>query len=688
MKKHLLFLSVILMMTLIGLTSSFAQTQRNPVLEEFTGTWCPWCPCGHDIMEDIANAIPNAILIGYHGPANGSDPFSFFSGNTVIGMLSPPFWPSGTPDRTGAPGDRNLWMSQMTARNSVPATVAIDVERSYNTVTREFNATIDFTALTNLSGQYNFTVILLESGMVWNQAGNGSCTGGVNYVHKHVVRDMMNGATGQEIINGTWNTNDVITKTLNRTVPHPGGSGPDIVPDSCDIVVMVHEVASPLYNGEIQQAVEMDLVSPDYVATIASISPDIIGENNVPGQFMTMIYNEGLMSDMYYVDCTFDGTAGWTGDFTTANGTFPFGESDSVEVASGDSTEISIAINPNGFNGSGEATLSFQSKNNPGVSGSVTVRYVTTTGVDILVVDASEEGYGEVVSNSMQNVYPGTYGLVSRTALHQSGVNLSNFYVISWSAGINVPAFYQEEVDALQDYMDNGGRLFINGQDIGADIFEPTGQSQFAQGFYNDYLHADYVANSSNTFLVNGYDGDPITDGVSFILNSIYERFPESISPYDASATAIFKYLNGPLMGGVRAATTTHRVVYFGVGLEQIEQSEIRDTLVARTIRWLTEGINYAGDDELYVNSFSLEQNYPNPFNPSTMITYSLAEEVKVNLKIYDVMGREVAQLINETQNTGEHHYNFDASALSSGIYFYKLSAGDFVSVKKMTLLK
>jgi len=576
----------------------------------------------------------------------------------------------------------------MTARNSVPATVAIDVERSFNTVTREFNATIDFTALTNLSGQYNFTVILLESGMVWNQAGNGTCTGGVNYVHKHVVRDMMNGPTGQEIINGTWNANDVITKTINRTVPHPGGSGPDIIPDNCDIVVMVHEVASPLYNGEIQQAVEMTLVSPDYVATIASTSPDIIGENSVPGQFTTMIYNEGLMSDMYYIDCAFVGTAGWTGDFTTANGTFPFGESDSVEVASGDSTEISIAINPNGFNGSGEATLSFQSKNNPGVSGSVTVRYVTTTGVDILVVDASEEGYGEVVSNSMQNVYPGTYGLVSRTALHPSGVNLSNFYMISWSAGINVPAFYQEEVDALQDYLDNGGRLFINGQDIGADIFETTGFSQFAQSFYNNYLHADYVANSSNTFLVNGYDGDPITDGVSFILNSIYERFPESISAYDASATPIFKYLNGPLIGGVRAQTTAHRVVYFGIGLEQVEQSEIRDTLVARTIRWLTEGINYTGDDELYVNSFSLEQNYPNPFNPSTMITYSLAEEVKVNLKIYDVMGREVAQLINETQNAGTHNYNFDASSLSSGIYFYKLSAGDFVSVKKMTLLK
>ena len=216
-------------------------------------------------MEDIVAAIPNAIMIGYHGPANGSDPFSFFSGNSVIGMFGSFGWPNGCPDRTGPTSSRSAWMGQMTARNSVPATVAIDVSRTFNPATREFNATIDFTALTNLNGQYNFTVVLKESGMIWNQSGNSSCTGGPNYVHKHVVRDMMNGATGQEVVNGAWNLNDVITKTVTRTIPHPGGSGPDMVWDNCDIVVMVHEVASPIYNGEIQQAEEMTLISPDYV---------------------------------------------------------------------------------------------------------------------------------------------------------------------------------------------------------------------------------------------------------------------------------------------------------------------------------------------------------------------------------------------------------------------------------------
>jgi len=129
MKKHLLVLLVLFaFVSLMGIFNyTSAQTQRNPVLEEFTGTWCQWCPCGHTIMAQIKASYPNAIMIGYHGPANGSDPFSFFSGNTILGSFGVPYWPSGTVDRTGAPNDRGTWASWVNTRNSVPATVAIDL---------------------------------------------------------------------------------------------------------------------------------------------------------------------------------------------------------------------------------------------------------------------------------------------------------------------------------------------------------------------------------------------------------------------------------------------------------------------------------------------------------------------------------------------------------------------------------
>ena len=87
-------------------------------------------------------------------------------------------------------------------------------------------------------------------------------------------------------------------------------------------------------------------------------------------------------------------------------------------------------------------------------------------------------------------------------------------------------------------------------------------------------------------------------------------------------------------------------------------------------------------------DSYLLNQNYPNPFNPSTIISWQLPESKFVTLKIYDVLGNEVASLINEEKPAGNFEVEFNATALSSGIYYYKLVAGDFVDVKKMILLK
>ena len=85
---------------------------------------------------------------------------------------------------------------------------------------------------------------------------------------------------------------------------------------------------------------------------------------------------------------------------------------------------------------------------------------------------------------------------------------------------------------------------------------------------------------------------------------------------------------------------------------------------------------------------FELSQNYPNPFNPNTVISYSIAKTERVELKIYDLLGREVQTLVNDVKNPGSYNVVFNAVNLSSGIYFYRLTAGNFTDVKKMTLVK
>jgi Secretion system C-terminal sorting domain len=88
------------------------------------------------------------------------------------------------------------------------------------------------------------------------------------------------------------------------------------------------------------------------------------------------------------------------------------------------------------------------------------------------------------------------------------------------------------------------------------------------------------------------------------------------------------------------------------------------------------------------VKSFSLSQNYPNPFNPSTIIDYSIGKSQLVTLNVYNVLGQEVASLVNKQQNAGDYQISFNASNLASGVYFYKLVTGNFVQIKKMMLLK
>lgn len=85
---------------------------------------------------------------------------------------------------------------------------------------------------------------------------------------------------------------------------------------------------------------------------------------------------------------------------------------------------------------------------------------------------------------------------------------------------------------------------------------------------------------------------------------------------------------------------------------------------------------------------FMLSQNYPNPFNPATIISYQLPANTLVTLKVYDILGREFQTLINERQTAGAHSVTFDASNLASGVYFYRMQAGEFIQTKKLVLMK
>jgi hypothetical protein len=109
---------------------------------------------------------------------------------------------------------------------------------------------------------------------------------------------------------------------------------------------------------------------------------------------------------------------------------------------------------------------------------------------------------------------------------------------------------------------------------------------------------------------------------------------------------------------------------------------------VVEIARWTTwpNAINQIENEVPMV--YNLYQNYPNPFNPSTTIKYDIVKYNNVRIVVYDVLGKEMNVLVNSKHNPGRYEVIFNSDNLASGIYYYKITSGDFVSVKKMIIIK
>jgi len=161
-----------------------------------------------------------------------------------------------------------------------------------------------------------------------------------------------------------------------------------------------------------------------------------------------------------------------------------------------------------------------------------------------------------------------------------------------------------------------------------------------------------------------------ITDGKKYYVSDLYNMTVDSV--VFTSGTASLS-LNLPAFGSAVFVVDT-----------------VARSLVLPPLTGVNEDVNAP-----LPASVSLEQNYPNPFNPATLIRYSIAAggengvgSKEVKLVVYDLLGREVAVLVNERKAPGSYSVRFDAGGLASGVYLYRLQAGDFVSTKRMLVLK
>jgi len=133
------------------------------------------------------------------------------------------------------------------------------------------------------------------------------------------------------------------------------------------------------------------------------------------------------------------------------------------------------------------------------------------------------------------------------------------------------------------------------------------------------------------------------------------------VSQLDSNATYYWRVYASNVAGMSSASSVWNFVTKIPVGITKIDQ---------------------------FPTTYMLSQNFPNPFNPTTVIRYDLPKEGLVTLKVYDMLGKEVTVLVNQNQSVGKYSVTFDASSLTSGVYIYRIQANDFISVKKLLLLK
>jgi hypothetical protein len=187
---------------------------------------------------------------------------------------------------------------------------------------------------------------------------------------------------------------------------------------------------------------------------------------------------------------------------------------------------------------------------------------------------------------------------------------------------------------------------------------------------------------------------------------SIMGQIAVSGGPVSAAAGTIVYATTGSTVAGYGIADATGRYVLFGVApgtytvYADLPGTESLDSKTA-TVSYSGTGIPLGAVVDLSLSvvtdveaaadrpvDFTLAQNYPNPFNPSTIISYQLPTAGHVDLRVYDVLGREVAVLVNGVQTAGTHSVTFNASSLATGVYMYRLTSGSMTDVKKMLLMK
>lgn len=308
------------------------------------------------------------------------------------------------------------------------------------------------------------------------------------------------------------------------------------------------------------------------------------------------------------------------------------------------------------------------------------------------------------------------YGYSSSTneAIIKDLVDLNDFSIVIWmllDESSTDDTFNQIEQESIKVFLQRGGSLFVSGAEIGWDLVAKGSSSDIE--FYNKFLKADYIDDAPKGESGSYYKAEGISGQIFEDLNSVeFDNgthgtidvdWPDAIKENDGSVN-ILKYVDVSISSGgagvaysgvFESGFSEGKIIHLAIPFETIYNEDDRTALMGDVLEYFDDAVSV--EDNIMVESeIELFQNYPNPFNPSTVISYKIpysfdainTAETQVTLKIYDVLGREIATLVDKNQSPGNYKVTFDGSNITSGTYFYRLRVGENVISKKMSLIK
>ncbi|NOY78467.1 MAG: T9SS type A sorting domain-containing protein [Calditrichaeota bacterium] len=256
----------------------------------------------------------------------------------------------------------------------------------------------------------------------------------------------------------------------------------------------------------------------------------------------------------------------------------------------------------------------------------------------------------------------------------------------------------------FKDFLDGGGNLMLWADElIGTYYGWPGDTLMTAPGFFHDYLHIAEAFSDAPYDMILDVPGDGFADALT---DTIHLTFPASVPNYCDAITPTsdavklftctpdtFVDRNGANVNGAGLKYDgSYKVVFLPFILGTADENA-RQTILKSALDFFGVGTGVAENNGTSPFTYELGQNYPNPFNPTTTISYSLAKAGQVNVAVYNLMGQKIADLVNGYKAAGSYRVAWNGRDMAghnvaSGVYFYKIKAGDFTMTKKMVLMR